>query len=124
MGYYARYTGAVTIIPALNWPEIKSMREHFGDLDDLDIKIVVTEQETETADGMLIKRHADRITPWSEDSMKGYRMEEQLQAVADLFPDRVYGGHIEAVGEDGARWRLRIRDGVAETIHPELRWPE
>ena len=45
MGYYARYSGTITIIPALNWPEIKSMREHFDDLDDLDIKIVVTEEE-------------------------------------------------------------------------------
>lgn len=128
MGYNARYTGQIEIDPPLPWPLIKDSQALPGDLGwpagRSDVKLVLDVSHSDTEDGVLTKKVAVAIEAASDDSFKGYDMEQHIQKIVNLAPDRTYTGYIEAMGEDGAQWRIAVVNGVAKTFTPEVLWPE
>lgn len=128
MGYNARYTGRIEIDPPLPWSLIKDSQALPGGLGwpvgRSDVKLVLEVSHIDTDDGVLTKKVAVAIEAASDDMFKGYDMEKHTQKIINLATDRRYTGYIEAMGEDGARWRIAVIDGAAKTFTPEVTWPE
>jgi hypothetical protein len=124
MGYYARYEGEIMITPPLTHADLKDWEAvEAADRDGFDIKTTIVEVRTETDDGLLIRRTGTHVTAATDASFKGYNLENNLRLLVSTFPDRLYDGRIEAVGEDGDRWAFRVRAGEVEEIRPEIVWP-
>lgn len=129
MGYYARYTGRIDIDPPLPWGLIKDSPLCPGPGFSSDARLVIEEDRVDTDEGLMIKRRAVAIVPASEDAFKGYRMEENIQDIVGLARSAasndyvVFTGHIQAVGEDGAQWRIKVIDGHARRFEPTVVWP-
>lgn len=127
MGYYARYTGRIDIDPPLPWKVFKDSPS--SPAGHSDVRLVIEEEWIETDEGVMTKRRAVAIVPASEEPFKGYRMEEDIQDIVGLARSAasndyvVFTGHIEALGEDGAQWRIKVIDGHARRFEPTVVWP-
>lgn len=125
MGYYSRMDGRIDIDPPLPWMLFKDSPARRGNPRfDSDVALVVEVEAIETEDGVLTKQRAVAVEPTTGDSIKHYYPVEHLQAVVELAPGRRFTGHLEAVGEDGEHWRVKVIDGVAREIRPVMAWPE
>lgn len=132
MGYLAAYTGTITIDPPLKWGRFKDHPAATDDSYDYDVRFVMDVHTADTEDGTLTTRTATGVQAASDDRFKGYDMQAHLQSVVDMAlranPDTVFGGHIEAVGEDGERWRFKVVNGfngpVVKELRPILVWPD
>lgn len=127
MGYLSRYTGRIEIDPPLPWKLFKGSPSHPRPGFRSDVRLVVEVHEVETDEGLMLRQRAIAVEPASEDSFKGYDMVEHLQAVVDLT-DAVMGltaftGRIDAVGEDGAQWRIKVVNGRVRRFEPVITWP-
>lgn len=121
MGYYTTFTGEITIVPPLTWAEIK----RGPGLEDLRLRTV--EETTETDEGRVTRVTADAVVPITEDSYKGYRIVEELQALVNAHKAHRFVGYISAEGEDaGDMWRLTVaaKDRKAVRVKPRIVWPE
>jgi hypothetical protein len=119
----SRYDGRIDIDPPLPWGLIKDSPSYPGAGLDADVKLVIEEHETDTDDGVIIRRRAVAIVPATDGSFKGYRMVEHIQAIIDAAGPRTFRGYIEAVSEEGDRWRIAVVDGRAQEFLPTLTWP-
>lgn len=127
MGYSNQYSGAITITPPLTAPEVRHVTAHYDWSDSFDAHLRVTETTEETADGEIVRRVADAIVG-PEESCSGYQVAEQIQTVVDLYPDRVYAGHVEMDPDPGfgdpVPTRYVVRDRRVVEVRPVLTWPE
>ncbi len=127
MGTLSRYDGRIDIDPPLPWSLIKDSPSYARAGFNSDVRLVIEQDEIDTEDGFTIKRRAVAIVPASEDSFKGYDMVAHVQAVVDLARegghDAKFSGYIEAVSEEGDRWRIAVVHGQAREFLPTLTWP-
>jgi hypothetical protein len=126
MGYYTRYTGRIDIDPPLPWHLIKDSPALPESTINTDIKLVIERDEVETEEGTLVRRYAVAIIPSHEDAFRGYDMVKDVQAVvnrARAAAVTTFTGRIDAVGEDGERWRIKVVDGQVGEFQPVLVWP-
>ena len=116
MGYRARFTGEITISPPLTWPELgkQSLQN--------DLRIELRQEVTDTDTGQVTVITGVAVKAASPSS--GYKMLDELQALLGVYGGtHQFTGHIEAVGEEGDRWRLLVRDGKAVQVYPQIIWP-
>lgn len=127
MGYYSRFTGRIDIDPPVPWGLIKDSPSYPGPDFDSDARLLIEEDRVDTDEGLMIKRRAIAIVPASEEPFKGYRMEENIQAVVDLTGGvmglTTFIGHIGATGADGEQWRVKVVDRKAVRFEPAVVWP-
>lgn len=125
--YAARFTGETTITPPLSWQELHGS----PGLEDLRVRI--HEDITETPLGQNRVLTGVAITAAHDFEYGGYGMEGELEALLRAHGKKhVFAGCIEALGEEGDRWRLTVRDGqvvrqVGRTVwedEPETRSEE
>ena len=60
------------------------------------------------------------IEPASDDSIKGYDMQQHIQTIVDLARTRTYRGYIEAISEEGDQWRIGVVNGRDRAAPPDL----
>ncbi|MGW0577317.1 DUF6205 family protein [Streptomyces sp. NPDC002920] len=127
MGYYTRVTGEIRIEPPLTWQEFKDspFNPHSTEYDDsLDAKLLIHEETVDTDDGPLLRRTAPELVAAHTDSYKAYRLVEDVQKAIDTFTGHTFSGRLECKGEDGALWRVIVRDGRAQQVEPRIVWPD
>lgn len=97
---------------------------HRGDHDHPDLTIRFNEETRDTPDGRTTIITGVAVMPtYSEGS--GYDMVDELQSLLNAFDgDHEFTGYIEAVGEEGDRWRLLVRDGQAVQVYPRIIWDD
>ena len=123
MGTLSRYDGRIDIDPPLPLGLIKGSGALVGLDQGWDVKLVIEENTVDTDDGVIVRRRAVAIEPATDGGFKGYNMVAHVQAVVDLAGLRTFRGHIEAVSEEGDRWRIAVVDGRAQEFLPTLTWP-
>jgi Family of unknown function (DUF6205) len=126
MSYSNRFSGAISITPPLTAPELRSFTACYDWDDSFDAHLRVTETTEETADGEIVRREADAIVG-PEESCNGYDVQEQIQTVVDLYPDRVFAGFIQADWDQGfgdPPSRYVVRDGRVVEVKAQYAWPE
>lgn len=65
----------------------------------------------------------DKVGFGPYDTQKWYDHDDDMIEISKEFPDMVF--KLYGSGEDfGDEWYTLYRDGNAETIHAELKWPE
>lgn len=121
MGYEARFTGEIGIDPPLTWAELDGDDSPVHTLRDL--RVSTHEEVTSTATARMSVITGRAVTA-AFGTFAGYGMKEELQSLVDAFGAGRFTGHIEAVGEEGDRWRLAVRDGEAVQVYPQITWPE
>jgi hypothetical protein len=130
MGTLSRYTGTIEFSQPLKWGQFKDLdAANPNDVRlDCDVRLLVDNDTVETEDGLLSVRRAIAVKPITDDSFKGYQMQEHLQVVVDAalaaVPEMEFRGVIDAVCEDGDRWRFKVIDGIVREFRPVLAWPE
>lgn len=129
MGTLSRYTGVIEFSQPLKWGVFKNHdAAHPHDVRrDCDVRLVIENETAETEDGMLNVMRALAITAVTDDSFKGYYVQEHLQSVVDMalaaVPEMTFRGRIDAVSENGERWRFKVIDGKVQMFEPVLAWP-
>lgn len=138
MGYYTHVEGEITINPPLNQKGIayfESLVSQLSKYGELDVKLRVTEETVETDEGTLIRRVADALVPYTDDSYKAYGIDEHVKGVVNAFGAKGHNftGVLEGSGEDDDDlWRLhafvRNVDGCptqfVQKVKAEIHWPE
>lgn len=127
MGYYARVTGEIRIEPPLTWAEFKDSPFYDQGIahdDRLDVRLDVTEETVNTDEGPLLRRTATALVAAWSDSYKAYYIVEHTQKAIDAHPGHTFTGRLECKGEDGALWRVIVRNGRAEQVEPRIVWPD
>lgn len=129
MGYYTRFSGAITITPPPPWSEIKgspfAINGEFG-MPDRDCKFRIDVEIVETDEGTLTRKQATAIVCTYDGNTTAHGIVEHLQELLTLHGEgRTFSGYIEAEGEEsGDLWRLTVRDGQATKIKPSIVWPD
>jgi hypothetical protein len=129
MGTLSRYTGSIEFSQPLKWIHFKDHdAAHPNDVRlDCDVRLVIENDTVETEDGLLSVRKATAVVPITDDRFKGYCMQEHLQSVVDMaldaVPEMTFRGRIDAVCEDGERWRFKVVNGKVEMFQPVTAWP-
>jgi hypothetical protein len=124
MGTYSRFTGRIEIDPPLPWGLIKDSPSYPGSNFRSDVRLVIEQNEIDTEEGVTIRRRAVAIEPATEDSTKGYYTTQHVQAIVDLAGLRTFRGYIEAISEEGDRWRVKVAGGIAIEVVPTITWPD
>lgn len=131
MGYYTRFTGAISIAPPVSWAKLRdgAFTPFLPDDEgggDRSIQLVVRTEEVDTPDGILLRKEAIQVEPSTSESMKAYHIVEELQELVDAVgPGYTFTGRIDCSGEEaGDLWRLAVVDGNATKIEPRLVWPD
>lgn len=127
MGYYSNWEGEITITPPIPWKDIKDsvFRPTPEYQNQVNLQFFVTEEAKELEEGTFYRKVATAVLVSHPSESKNYYVKENLQAILDIHPDHQFIGHLEAVGEDGERWRVAVSsDRKAMEIRPELVWPE
>ena len=127
MGYYSRVDGEIRIEPPLSLTEFKTspFNPNRTEYDDrLDVKLLIREEPVDTDDGPLLRRTAPELVAAHTDSYKAYYLVEHVQKAIDTFAGHTFSGRLECKGEDGAQWRIIVRDGRAQQIEPRIVWPD
>lgn len=125
MGYSSRVTeGYIKIFPPLNSKEIKRFPK-FDRPTEIELEIQTTHKEVEEGDLLImVSNRLQAVEPDSEWSR--YSTPKQLQKVLDTYPDREFSGYLQFLGEDGAVWRLQVKNisrSVVE-VRPVWNWTE
>ncbi len=128
MGYYSVVKGSITFNPPITYAEVRNsgfvITEARQNYVAKDIMLDSFGPNSEPEDEIYI------ILPASEDSYKVYDIVDDLKELVNILgQDREYQGHFEITGEgyDSSKpdiWRLRVKDGKVEKVHPKLVWPE
>lgn len=132
MGYYSDWDGEITITPPIPWKDIKdsvwlpgSVKNYSAGYANRDICFRINSEFVETEDGTLTRKEAVAVEVAYPDHGKNYHVVENLQDILDAHPGHQFTGYLEAVGEDGERWRVVITSKrAALSIAPEVVWPE
>ena len=124
MGTYSRFTGRIEIDPPLPWGLIKDNPAYPGPNFASDVRLVIEQNEIDTEDGVVIRRRAVAIEPATEGSTKGYYTTQHIQSIVDLAGLRTFRGHIEAISEEGDRWRVKVVGHYAIEVQPVITWPD
>lgn len=138
MSYDATYEGQIFIRPALTYADLKrafpqdswrkihnvqSLLEVSEHNEQYALALRIEEEQVEQEDGLLIRKSASIIDVMTvgptDDNAQSY-----LSKIAEMFPDHLFNGHIECVGEDGKIWRLAIENGECIRIEPQIVWPD
>jgi hypothetical protein len=89
------------------------------------LKFEIREEKEKVKEGILTRITHCVLVPWSSGAFSNSGREEELLAAAvKRWPSHTFEGEIEFLGDDGARYRVGVRSGVAYRIEPELVWPE
>ena len=133
MGYSSTYQGTITFSRPLTFAEIKDspfLATNAGRRDnDNEIELATNIITTPTEQGLMQVISAYGVTVIDGDERrKHYSITEQLLELLEQVPADVrLRGYLEALGEDGDRWRLyAVREGAdirVHELHPRLIWP-
>ncbi len=128
MGYYSVVRGSISFTPSITYAEVKNsgyvITEARQNYVQKDLMLESFGPDSEPEDEIYV------ILPASEDSYKAYDIVDNLKELVNLLgPDRQYKGYFEITGEgydpgEPDLWRLRVKDGKVEEVHPKLVWPE
>jgi len=126
MSYSNHYSGEITITPPLNRTEIEFAPDA-SDSWDAHLRIVRAESTRVEGESVLvfITETADAIVG-PEESCNGYEMQEQIQALVDLYPDCEFAGHIQVDWDPGFEdppSRYVLRDRRVVEVKPQMVWP-
>lgn len=126
MGYSSRWSGEIWITPPVPWAKLKDSDWHRArTLMDKCIAIYLNEETEPTDEGVNIRRTGTRIVVCDSGDHSHYKMDTHLQEIVnELGPGYSFTGRLDAKGEDGARWRLKVIDGKVVQFEPEIVWPE
>lgn len=127
MGYYTTYSGEIRIVPPLTWAEAKDSPWLSVDHGDLMLLLEENAETVETDHGTdtFTRKSVTAVVPITDDSYKGYQIEDHLQQIVQAFPGHEFTGYISAEGEDaGDLWRLAVMDGKAVKVKPRIVWPD
>lgn len=117
MGYEARFSGEIAITPPLTWAEIRTS----PGLEDLRIR--VHEDVTDTPAGQNRVLTGVAVAAAHDFPYGGYGMLSELEALARAhFRRHEFAGFIEALGDEGDRWRITICDGHAVRQVGRVAW--
>lgn len=125
------FSGEITIVPPLNVHEIRQVTSAYDWSDSFDAHLRIDRDEATAVEGesvlIYIIETADAIVG-PDESCSGYDVAEQIQAIVDLFPDRVFAGFIEMDPDpgygDSTPSRYVVRDRRVVEVRPVLTWPE
>ncbi len=126
MGYYSRISGAISIEPALAWAEYRRHAAFLSAPDNYASVVLRTHEEPREAEGgVMLIRWADGIVPATDESIKAYDAEDEVQAIVSAFRSgHTFSGYLEVSGEDqGDLSRLYVRGGRVVRVTPTVTWP-
>lgn len=128
MGYDSRVRGIIAIDPPLTWAEIDGspFLPDKAWMQDLAVKLHVTEEPVTTADGVLLRRSSAAFVPVTDDEYRAYTVVEDVQKLVSSHGEgRTFTGRLSGFGSDpGDLWRVEIREGRAVRVEPRIVWPD
>jgi hypothetical protein len=128
MGVTTYIKGAILIEPPIPWDVCKDSDwiARQGDHSPLELKLRIAELPVNTAEGVLIRRHADAVVGRWEDEPRAEYAVQELQEIIDEFGDgRVFTGRLDMECRDFMeQWRLKVVGGKATRFDPVTVWPE
>lgn len=120
MGYCTTVSGEIKISPPLTNREIAGS-PFVGQ--GRDVRLVIEEVTTETDDGTLTRRTATALKASLEEPYTAYHLMEHITEAMTTWPGHEFSGHLECAGEEpGDLWRVAVRDGRVERVHPRIIW--
>jgi hypothetical protein len=125
MGYITNVTGEFTITPPITWTEMKDTLYASDDWQASDLKLHVTEETVDTAEGQLIRKSANVLSLREIDEYRAYNLIADVQAAVDAFPGHGFTGYLHCEGEENDDiWRVVIRDGRAVEVKSRIVWDD
>lgn len=128
MSYSNRYSGAITITPPLTATEIRRAPRDDDAGDEWSAHLRINLREVDTDEGSATLCTADAIVG-PEEPCSGYDVEQQIQALADLYADsHTLTGWIQVDWDPGfgstPPSRYMLRDGRVVEVKAQYAWPE
>jgi len=134
MGYDSRVEGDIFIEPKVSHKLMDElMAKNFAQKPEdkyykggRELVVDYSKSKQLTDEGVLISYRGFAITcPW-DGPHKAYTIIDDLKEIIFILgPGYTYKGFLQISGEeDGDLWRLRIKDGKVEEVHPTIVWPE
>lgn len=118
------FSGVILIDPPLAWHQFKDHPMRPGPANRHDVALVVVTETRETDEGELTTRTAVGVAP-HEDGYSGYRITDNIQDLVDAFPGHAFtDGRIDARGEEGDHWRIKVVNRRVVEFVATLSWPE
>lgn len=117
-------TGAIEVVPPLNWTEIRKANLNDSILAfPLGVDMQVEIEETD--EGTVTVKKVSTLIPWTDDKHAAHSLLDMVQCVVNMCPGHHYLGHFEVTLADEASlpYRIYVYDGKAVKVVPEISWP-
>ena len=133
MGYITTFSGCFTVEPPLTWAEIQQSPSWVGHPNQRDrgfsrdfygTHLHITQEEVDTPEGVLIRRHCDLVTVEGDDLRANAVMNSLRRLASDFGADHEFTGHLTAEGEENSDiWRVKIVGREVVEDHAVVLWP-